>query len=72
MSIIIGNVHHTSSHTLDITVAIGDNTMHFERDLATTLRNGIYHFRLSENGEWELTGYTKEYDYRDKKAAGCR
>ena len=67
MSIIIDNIHHTSKNSLDITVAIGDNTMHFQRDLGTTLRNGTYHFRLRENGEWELTEYTKKYDYRDKK-----
>jgi hypothetical protein len=50
--------------TTDLTLRPGD---HF----ALTLRRGTYHFKQDEAREWRITGYTKEYDFKDEKQANC-
>jgi hypothetical protein len=52
---------------IDIHVDVGDLTVRPGEDLALELRRGTYHLRRDENREWQIVGYTKEYDSNDEK-----
>ena len=48
-------------------VETGDLTTRPGEHFATTLRRGTYHFKQNEAQEWQITGYTKEFDFKDDK-----
>ena len=55
-----------SDGTIDVEVRVGDLTrpgIHF----ATLLREGTYHFKLNDSGEWQMIGYAKKYDFKDEE-----
>lgn len=60
-------VVHGSAGELDMEVMSGDNTIHVGVHFAEALRKGTYHLKRNQEGQWEVIGYTKEFDYRDAK-----
>ena len=71
MEIEILKLQHGPEGQLGIEVGLGDNTIHVGEHVATLLRHGTYHFKQNEKGKWEVTGYTKIFDYRDVKGSPC-
>ncbi len=52
---------------LSIRAAAGDLTIRPGVHFGTLLRSGTYHFKRSETQDWEIAGYTKDYDWKDEK-----
>jgi hypothetical protein len=52
-------------------VAAGDLTLRPGLHVGILLRRGTYHFKQNEAREWQITGYTKEYDFKDEKSVNC-
>jgi hypothetical protein len=69
MQVAIGELRRGSGGELDIHVDTGDLTLRPGVHFATLLRRGTYHFKQNQKREWRITGYTKEYDFKD---AGTR
>jgi hypothetical protein len=67
LQILIGNPQRHPVGQIDMRVEAGDLTVRPGDHFAITLRRGIYHFGKNEEGEWQITGYTKEYDSREEK-----
>lgn len=56
----------------DIHVDVSDLTLRPGDHLALLLRRGTYHLKQDEKGKWRVSGYTKEYDFKDEKQEGCK
>jgi hypothetical protein len=69
MQVAVGELRRGSGGELDIRVHTGDLTLRPGVHFATLLRRGTYHFKQNQKREWQITGYTKEYDFKD---AGTR
>jgi hypothetical protein len=65
MQIGINKLRRASEGQLDIRVETADLTLRPGAHFVTLLRRGTYHFKQNQKGEWEITGYTKEYDFKD-------
>lgn len=63
----IDNLRRGPDGQLDVHMTTGDNTIHYGVHFATLLRRGTYSFKQNEKGEWQITSYTKEYDFKDEK-----
>jgi hypothetical protein len=72
LRIFIDKPQRQSSGQLDMHVEATDLTLRPGEHVVATLRRGTYHFKLGDKGEWQVSGYTKEYDSKDEKEAGCK
>lgn len=73
LRIYIDKLERDSGGQISMHVASGDLTIRPGEHFATLLRQGTYHFKQNEAQEWQITGYTKEYDFKDEKqgSANC-
>ena len=73
LRIFIDKLQRNQEGYISMHVVTEDLTVRPGEDLATTLRRGTYHLKQNEAQEWRITGYAKEYDFRDKKpeSADC-
>jgi len=68
------NLRRDPDGTVSLRAASDDLTTRPGVHFALTLRRGTYKFKRNQAGEWQITGYTKEFDFRDEKAnerPGC-
>ena len=71
MRILIDRPQRHSGGLVDLHVQTDDLTVRPGDHLALTLRRGTYHFRRSEEGEWQIVGYTREYEFKDEEKQPC-
>jgi hypothetical protein len=63
----IGQPQRESERMLNIHVHAGDATLHVGVHFATLLREGTYHLKRDDKGEWQIVGYTKKYNFADEE-----
>ncbi len=73
LRIFIDKLQRDPEGRISMHVASDDLTLRPGEHLGTTLRQGTYVFKQNDHGEWQITSYTKEYDFKDKKqeSANC-
>jgi len=67
LRIYIDKLERNPGGEIGMHVASGDLTIRPGEHFATLLRQGTYNFKQNEAREWQITGYTKEYDFKDEK-----
>ena len=67
LRISIDKLHRDPEGRISMHVASDDLTLRPGEHIGATLRRGIYLFKQTEEGEWQITSYTKEYDFKDEK-----
>jgi hypothetical protein len=67
LRIFVDNFQRDSSGLVSMHVVTDDLTVRPGEHLASTLRRGTYRLKQTEAGEWQITGYTREYDSTDEK-----
>jgi hypothetical protein len=71
MRIYLNNPERHSDGSINIRVEVGDLTVRPGEDLATLLRDGVYHLKLDDKGQWQIIGYSKKYDSAVDKRDDC-
>jgi hypothetical protein len=73
LRIFIDKLQRDPEGRISMHVASDDLTLRPGEHLGTTLRQGTYVFKQNDHGEWQITSYTKEYDFKDEKqeSANC-
>jgi len=67
LRIFIDKLQRDPAGRISVHVASDDLTLRPGEHVGTTLRQGTYLFKQNETGEWQITSYTKEYDFKDEK-----
>jgi len=68
LRIFVDKPQATPERRISIHVVSDDLTVRPGEHSAATLRRGTYHLKKNEVGEWQVVGYTKEYDSKDEQA----
>ncbi|MGB2677080.1 MAG: hypothetical protein WAN12_08370 [Candidatus Acidiferrum sp.] len=71
LRIFIDKLQLDARGALSMQVAAGDLTLRPGLHVGILLRRGTYHFKQNEAREWQISGYTKEYDFKDEKSVNC-
>jgi len=71
LRIFIDKLQRDPGGVLSMQVAADDLTLRPGLHVGILLRRGTYHFKQNEAREWQTTGYTKEYDFKDEKSVNC-
>jgi hypothetical protein len=72
MLLFVDKPQRESGGQIAMHVEVTDLTLRPGEHVVATLRRGTYHFKQGEKGEWQISGYTKEYDSADEKERGCK
>ena len=67
----LGAPQRDQNGLINLQVQADDLTLRPGEHFATMLRKGIYHLRLDDREEWQIVGYTKDYDSADDDHQSC-